>query len=139
MVLYKLGKYDQDTVIQITLPELQDKTLQMTFFHVVIYTYGYSHDHKKEYTALSLYKKELIYNSPFHSSRLSYQLNTEPRLPKNPETASPISLPVSPNKDWLELVFLSPYSPGLNLIEGLWKWLKKPLINNVFFSQTYRK
>ncbi|MEK3916125.1 IS630 family transposase [Paenibacillus sp. FSL H7-0331] len=33
----------------------------------------------------------------------------------------------------LELVFLPPYSPQLNLVEGLWKWLKSDVINNVFF------
>lgn len=34
----------------------------------------------------------------------------------------------------LSLVFLPPYSPNLNLIEGLWKWLKKSIIENVFYS-----
>jgi putative transposase len=34
----------------------------------------------------------------------------------------------------LKLVFLPPYSPKMNLIEGLWGWLKKDVINNVFFS-----
>lgn len=38
------------------------------------------------------------------------------------------------HKNRLELVFLPPYSPQLNLIEGLWKWLKESVINNVFFS-----
>jgi transposase len=33
----------------------------------------------------------------------------------------------------LELVFLPPYSPQLNLVEGLWKWLKSDAINNVFY------
>lgn len=37
------------------------------------------------------------------------------------------------NKDRLELFFLPPYSPNLNLIEGLWGWLKSNVINNVFF------
>ncbi|NNV01052.1 hypothetical protein ETC02_18125, partial [Geobacillus sp. DSP4a] len=36
--------------------------------------------------------------------------------------------------DRLELVFLPPYSPQLNLIEGLWKWLKSDVIYNVFYS-----
>lgn len=36
-------------------------------------------------------------------------------------------------KDRLKLVFLPPYSPNLNPIEGLWKWLKAEVINNVFF------
>lgn len=35
-------------------------------------------------------------------------------------------------KDRLELMFLPPYSPNLNMIEGLWKWLKNSVINNVF-------
>nr|BAD18133.1 transposase B of IS642 [Halalkalibacterium halodurans] len=34
----------------------------------------------------------------------------------------------------LELVFLPPYSPELNLIEGLWKWLRSDVINNLFYS-----
>lgn len=37
------------------------------------------------------------------------------------------------HKNQLELVFLPPYSPKYNLIEGLWKWLKETVINNVFF------
>ncbi|MDI6706643.1 MAG: IS630 family transposase, partial [Bacillota bacterium] len=38
------------------------------------------------------------------------------------------------NKDRLQLVFLPPYSPKLNMIEGLWGWLKSDVINNVFYS-----
>jgi transposase len=34
----------------------------------------------------------------------------------------------------LELVYLPPYSPQLNIIEGLWGWLKKSVIYNVFFN-----
>ncbi|PEN85512.1 IS630 family transposase, partial [Bacillus cereus] len=34
----------------------------------------------------------------------------------------------------LELVFLPPYSPNLNPIEGLWKWLKSSIIYNVFYT-----
>ncbi|WP_442893596.1 transposase [Bacillus sp. 2205SS5-2] len=30
--------------------------------------------------------------------------------------------------------FLPPYSPELNLIEGLWGWLKKSVIYNVFYK-----
>jgi len=37
-------------------------------------------------------------------------------------------------KDRIELMFLPPYSPELNLIEGLWGWLKSSVINNVFFQ-----
>lgn len=33
----------------------------------------------------------------------------------------------------LNLVFLPPYSPELNVVEGLWKWLKSDVINNVFY------
>lgn len=36
-------------------------------------------------------------------------------------------------KDRLELVFLPPYSPKLNIVEGLWKWLKSDVINNEFY------
>jgi transposase len=38
------------------------------------------------------------------------------------------------NRDRLDLVFLPPYSPQFNLVEGLWKWLKSDVINNVFYS-----
>jgi hypothetical protein len=34
------------------------------------------------------------------------------------------------NKNRVELVFLPPYSPELNIVEGLWKWLKSDIINN---------
>ena len=34
----------------------------------------------------------------------------------------------------LQLVFLPPYSPKFNLIEGLWGWLKSEVINNVFYA-----
>lgn len=33
----------------------------------------------------------------------------------------------------LTLVFLPPYSPEFNIVEGLWKWLKSDVINNVFY------
>jgi transposase len=33
----------------------------------------------------------------------------------------------------LKLVFLPPYSPELNVVEGLWKWLKSDVVNNVFY------
>lgn len=33
----------------------------------------------------------------------------------------------------LHLKFLPPYSPNLNKIEELWRWLKDSVINNVFF------
>jgi len=42
------------------------------------------------------------------------------------------------NKERLELVFLPPYSPEFNLIEGLWKWLKESVINNVFFPSVQK-
>ncbi|MDE5977433.1 MAG: IS630 family transposase, partial [Turicibacter sp.] len=38
------------------------------------------------------------------------------------------------HKSRLKLVFLPPYIPELNLIEGLWKWLKKSVIHNVFYK-----
>ena len=37
------------------------------------------------------------------------------------------------NRDNLTLVFLPPYSPNLNIIEELWRWLKDSVVNNVFF------
>lgn len=42
------------------------------------------------------------------------------------------------NEERLELVFLPPYSPELNLIEGLWKWLKESVINNIFFPNVQK-
>ena len=38
------------------------------------------------------------------------------------------------NKEKLEFMFLPPYSPNLNMIEGLWKWLKEKVIYNVFYK-----
>lgn len=38
------------------------------------------------------------------------------------------------HEDVLELVFLPPYSPELNLIEELWGWLKRTCVYNVFFN-----
>jgi putative transposase len=38
------------------------------------------------------------------------------------------------NSHRLELAFLPPYSPNLNLIEGLWGWLKSEVINNTFYK-----
>jgi transposase len=38
------------------------------------------------------------------------------------------------NEKRLQLMFLPPYSPNLNLIEGLWKWLKEKVIYNVFYK-----
>jgi transposase len=37
-------------------------------------------------------------------------------------------------KHRLELLFLPPYSPELNPIEGLWKWMKTSIIYNVFYA-----
>jgi transposase len=34
----------------------------------------------------------------------------------------------------LQLVFLPPYSPKLNLVEGLWFWLKHSVIYNAFYA-----
>ena len=34
----------------------------------------------------------------------------------------------------LELLFLPPYSPNLNLIEEFWGWLKRSCVYNVFYS-----
>ena len=41
------------------------------------------------------------------------------------------------HRDRLQLLFLPPYSPRLNMIEGLWKWLKEAVINNVFFHSRH--
>ena len=38
------------------------------------------------------------------------------------------------NEKRLQLMFLPPYSPNLNLIEGLWKWMKEKVIYNVFYK-----
>ena len=37
------------------------------------------------------------------------------------------------NSQRLTLMFLPPYSPKLNIIEGLWGWLKDSVVNNCFF------
>jgi transposase len=33
----------------------------------------------------------------------------------------------------LTFVFLPPYSPQFNIVEGLWRWLKGDVSNNVFY------
>ncbi len=38
------------------------------------------------------------------------------------------------HRETLTLLFLPPYSPQLNRIEGLWGWLKRSVIYNVFFK-----
>lgn len=38
------------------------------------------------------------------------------------------------NEHRLQLMFLPAYSPNLNLIEGLWKWMKEKVIYNVFYK-----
>lgn len=42
------------------------------------------------------------------------------------------------HRERLELAFLPPYSPELNLMEGLWKWLKETTIHNVFFPSVQK-
>ena len=37
-------------------------------------------------------------------------------------------------KDRISLLFLPPYSPRLNRIEGLWRWLKDTVISNAFLK-----
>ncbi|WP_231578501.1 transposase [Paenibacillus sp. FSL H7-0357] len=37
----------------------------------------------------------------------------------------------------MEFVYLPKYSPELNLIEGLWKWLKIDVVHNVFYKKFY--
>jgi transposase len=41
------------------------------------------------------------------------------------------------NQQRLEWVFLPPYTQ-LNLVEGLWKWLKESVINHVFFGNVQK-
>ena len=38
------------------------------------------------------------------------------------------------NKDKIEFLFLPPYAPTINRIEGLWKWLKETVICNQFLK-----
>ncbi len=42
------------------------------------------------------------------------------------------------DKSRIELIFLPPYSPNLNLIERLWKLLRKQVINNQYYD-TFKK
>ncbi|MDF2936366.1 MAG: transposase [Paenibacillaceae bacterium] len=41
--------------------------------------------------------------------------------------------------DRLHLVFLPPYSPNLNPVEGLWLWLKADVVNNVHVGQFMKR
>jgi transposase len=38
------------------------------------------------------------------------------------------------NKGKIEFLFLPPYAPNINRIEGLWKWLKQTVICNQFLK-----
>ncbi len=38
----------------------------------------------------------------------------------------------------LRFLFLPPYSPNLNAVEELWKWLEETCVNNVFVSKYYQ-
>ena len=38
------------------------------------------------------------------------------------------------HQDHFKFLFLPPYSPDFNLIEGLWKWMKLTVIHDVFYS-----
>ena len=40
-------------------------------------------------------------------------------------------------KDRLTLWFLPPYSPELNLIERIWKWLKQTVVANCYYASPY--
>jgi transposase len=42
---------------------------------------------------------------------------------------------LSKMKGRLRFVYVPPYSPQLNIVEGLWKWLKSDVINNVFYHK----
>jgi transposase len=35
----------------------------------------------------------------------------------------------------IKLLFLPPYSPNLNLIERLWKFVKKKLVHNIYYNK----
>ena len=37
-------------------------------------------------------------------------------------------------KIYVELLFLPSYSPNLNLIERLWKWVKKDCLNSKYYE-----
>ena len=36
---------------------------------------------------------------------------------------------------FIELLFLPSYSPNLNLIERLWRWIRKDCLNNKYFER----
>lgn len=57
------------------------------------------------------------------NSRIHHALELQPFLEAHPR---------------LHLVFLPPYSPNLNPVEGLWLWLKADVVNNVFFEKFYK-
>lgn len=57
------------------------------------------------------------------NSRIHHATDLQPFLKKRPR---------------LQLVFLPPYSPNLNPVEGLWMWLKADVVNTVFFEKFYK-
>ncbi|AET59687.1 transposase-like protein [Paenibacillus terrae HPL-003] len=56
------------------------------------------------------------------NARVHHAKAIQPFLRKNPR---------------LQFVYLPKYSPELNPVEGLWKWLKHDVVNNVFFQKFY--
>lgn len=42
------------------------------------------------------------------------------------------------NQKRLKFIFLLSYSPQLNLMEGVWKWLKEAVITTVFFDHNLK-
>ena len=38
------------------------------------------------------------------------------------------------NNDWVELHFLPPYAPNLNLIERYWKFFKKKVLYGTYYE-----
>ncbi|WP_418028029.1 transposase [Paenibacillus sp. JJ1722] len=73
----------------------------------------------RQYTAYPSGKMALILDNSriHHATELQLFLKEHPRL---------------------QLVFLPPYSPNLNPVEGLWLWLKSDVVNNIFFEKFYK-
>ncbi|MEC2342287.1 MAG: IS630 family transposase [Heyndrickxia faecalis] len=114
-----------------------------------IKTYG-QHKGAKLFAAINYETGEITHYEEEKSNSLAFRRFVELILSKYPQGKIVMVLDNSKVhqsqfiKDFLkenprmEFVFLPKYSPELNPVEGLWKWLKQDVVNNVFFSKFYQ-
>ncbi|MNW37373.1 hypothetical protein D3C74_144140 [compost metagenome] len=102
-------------------------------FAAIDYETGQVHhreEEKADTAAFIRFLKDLLATYPdgkvaliLDNSRIHHATELQPFLEEHPR---------------LQLVFLPPYSPNLNPVEGLWLWLKADVVNNIFFEKFYK-